>query len=61
MILPISMHWIVLLCMGIIMGSVLYFLDMPFVMALILGTALWLILWGVYRILLPEIANSMAV
>lgn len=61
MILPISMHWIVLLCMGIIMGSVLYFLDMPFVMALILGAALWLILWGAYCILLPEIANSMAV
>lgn len=60
-ILPISMHWIVLLCMGIIMGSVLYFLDIPFMMALILGTALWLILWGAYRISLPEIANSMAV
>lgn len=60
-ILPISMHWIVLLCMGIVMGSMLYFLYMPFIMALVLGTALWLILWGAYRILLPEITNSMAV
>lgn len=61
MILPISMHWVVLLCMGIVMGSILYFLYIPFVMALVLGTALWLILWGAYCILRPEVANSMAV